>query len=366
MMRRTLIIMILLSAAAAVSAQQNTIASPDASDCQGKLRAAETAYQAGLFMRSVEILEKAIDSCDFSRKEKEQALELLAKSYVEAGESGKAETTVNILLKKFPHYDLREGRNPEIFNRMVKRYEIHPMLVIAAKNTGDWLRHKTLKVYSLLNTIDYGGTQSRIETGYFFTYYACGEYEFMKGLSINIDGMFFYATTFRNFFESPSFELTTWEKDRFIEFPLYLKKYFDLGNNFRLYISAGYGPFINYYASGNFYLKYTRDDIAITGRDQDFDDFMENVDMLPLNNKLTWQWNTGAGIGYSYRNLRFYADIRYVSEVGSYKAPEKSDLIPRLKEDFFYIDQEMKINQFEVGVTIGYTLFNSVKRKNPN
>ena len=363
MIKRSVIILILLSSTVAVQAQNKGNAGVPAADCQGRLREAELAYQAGLFMKSAEILERSIDSCDLSRKEKEQALELLAKSYIEAGETGKAESIVDVLMRKYPHYELREERNPEMFNRMVKRYEIHPMLVIAAKNTGDWLRHKVTKVYSVLNTIDYSNPLN--ESGYFFTYYACGEYEFIKGLSISIDGMFFYATTFRSFEAEPTFFLSTWETDRFIEFPIYLKKYFDLGRNFRFYVSAGYGPLYNYYARAHLALVYTRADIQTTGKDQDFDNSIDNLDVLPINNKLTGQWNAGAGIGYSYRNLRFYADVRYLGEVGSYKAPEKSFLIPELKEDYFFIDQEMKINQFEVGVTISYTLFNSVKRRKP-
>jgi hypothetical protein len=362
MMRRTLIILILLSAAAAVAAQQYNIAAQDAAGCQGRLREAGIAYQSGLFMKSVEILERSIDSCDLSRKEKEQALELLAKSYVEAGETGKAESIIDILIRKFPHYELREDRNPEMFNRMVKRYSVHPRLVIGVKNTAWWIRRKTMSVPTVLNTLDYSEPQR--DSSFFFTYYGCAEYEFIKGLSINADISFLGWHMSRIISPDRTFFLSAYEYDRFVEFPIYLKKYFDVGKNFRFYVSAGYGPFINYYARADFDIIYTESAFPITGRNQYVDTSMHRVDMLPLNNRLTGQWNVGAGLGYSYRNLRFYADIRYLGGVGSYKAPEKSYLIPELKEVFFYVDQELKINQFEVGVTISYTLFNSVKRKN--
>jgi hypothetical protein len=328
-------------------------------DCSGRIKNAETAYQSGFFGQCIRILEESLDSCDLSRKEKEQVLELLAKAYCETGETGKAETTVNILLKKFPHYELREAQNPEMFNRFVKRYEIHPKLIIGVKNTGDWLKHKTMKSYSVLSGLDY--SQPFADKGYFFTYYGSAEYEFIKGWSVNIDGMFFYSTFDRYFWKDPGFELIYWETDRFIEFPFYLKKYFYPGENFLLYVSAGYGPFYNYYARGNVTLTYTKDDI-ITGKDTDFDGYMYNIDMLPLKNQVTGQWNVGAGVGYSLKNLRFFLDVRYLGGTGSVTAPEKSDLIPALKNDFFYIDQEMKINQFEVGLTISYSLLNSVKK----
>jgi hypothetical protein len=81
-----------------------------------------------------------------------------------------------------------------------------------------------------------------------------------------------------------------------------------------------------------------------------------------MKNRLNGQWNAGIGVGYKLKNLRMFLDARYLGCTGSFTAPEKSDLFPELKNDFFYIDNEMKINQFELGATISYTLFNSVKR----
>lgn len=347
-----------------MTGQQNNQLTITLRDCTARLMSAENAYQSGQFLTAIELLEKALDSCDFSRKEKEQALELLALSYIEAGENGKAETTVKILLKKFPHYDLREERNPEMFNRMVKRYVIHPKLTIGVKNTGNWLRHKTIKAYSVLPGLDYSEPFDDSGNDYWFNYYGSAEYEFRKGISINIDATFYYSGYMRYLYEPPGFSLDYQEIDIFWEFPVYLKKYFYPGKNFLLYVSGGYGPLWTDYAKAYVKLTYTEEDV-ISGTNSDYDGSLDDYNVRPIKNKLTWQWNAGAGIGYSVKNLRFFLDARYLGGVGSLSAPEKSDLLPVLKEDFFYIDQEMKINQFEVGATISYTLFNSVKRKKP-
>ena len=362
-MKKSLFIVFLVSLTLVSAAQQDGAVSSAARDCSGLLRNAEINYNSGHFLNCINILEEVLDSCSLTRKEKQLALELLARSYVETGDPVKAESAINTMLRKFPHYELKESENPELFNRLVKRYQIHPMLIIGVKNTGDWLRHKTIQSYSVLDGLDY--SEPFHEKGYFFTYYGSAEYEFIKGLSINIDGMFFYSQYNRYFWKDPGFELIYWEDDRFIEFPVYLKKYFYPRKNFLLYVSAGYGPLYNYYAKGNVSLVYTKDDV-ITGRNADFDSYMYYFDMLPLKNKLTGQWNVGAGIGYAIKNLRFFVDVRYLPGVGSITAPGKSDLLPVLKNDFFYIDQEMKINQCEVGLTISYTLYNSVKRIKPH
>jgi hypothetical protein len=114
-------------------------------------------------------------------------------------------------------------------------------------------------------------------------------------------------------------------------------------------------------ARGNVSLSYTKDDV-ITGKNADFNGGLYNFNALPIKNQTTGQWNAGIGIGYKLKNLRMFLDARYLGGLGSFTAPEKSDNIPQLKNDFFYIDQSMKLNQFEIGATISYTLVNSVKR----
>ncbi len=323
------------------------------------VRNAETAYKSGLYNNCIITLEVALDSCDYSRKDKERTLELLAKAYVETGDQEKADAIINRLLTKYPNYELKEAENPEMFNSLVNRYEIHPLLTIGAKNTANFLRHKTMKTYSVLEGLDY--SQPIEQSGYWFTYYGMAEFEFVKDISINADVMFFLSSYFRNFYKEPGFKLSYWEHDGFIEFPFYLKKYFHITKNVLFYTSAGAGVFYMWKARGNVTLEYTSADV-ITGKNTDFEGGMYNVDLLSMKNRLNGQWNAGIGIGYKLKNLRMFLDARYLGCTGSFTAPEKSDLFPELKNDFFYIDNEMKINQFELGATISYTLFNSVKR----
>jgi hypothetical protein len=355
-MKRTIIILTLLYCHLIIVAQQPYW---DKEECADRLTNAEAYYEAGKLIDCIQTLENALNSCDFSRKDKELALELLAKAYEETGDMDKADETINKLLVKYPNYELKEAENPEMFNRLVKRYEIHPLLTIGAKNTANWLRHRTTKVYSVLDGLDY--SQPLDESGYWFTYYGMAEYEFVNGISINADLMTFLSNYFRNFYKDPGFKLSYWENDGFIEFPFYLKKYFHITRNVLFYTSAGYGIFYMWKARGNVTLEYTKDDI-ITGQNEDFNGGMYNINLLPMKNRLTGQWNAGIGIGYKLKNLRMFLDARYLGCTGSFNDPEKSDLLPELKNDYFYIDQEMKINQFEVGATISYTLFNSVKR----
>lgn len=355
-MKKIAIILSLLSCTMNLSAQELSF---NFFDCVIRLKNAEALYQDGLFIQCIEILEVSLDSCDLSRKDKEKTLELLAKSYVETGEIDKAESTVNLLLKNFPHYESTDPENPELFNRLVKKFKVHPLFTIGAKNTANWMRRPTTKVYSVLDGLDY--SQPLVESGYWFTYYGMAEYEFIDGLSANIDLMTFWARYGRDFYNPPGFNLSWWERDCYVEFPVYLKKYFHLGKNLLVYGSGGFGVLFTYRAIGNVSLEYTAADL-ITGKNTDFTGALYDIDVLEMRNKITGQWNAGAGIGYKLKNLRMFLDVRYLGGIGSITAPEKAYLIPTLTDDYFFIDNEMKINQFEVGATISYTLFNSVKR----
>jgi len=130
-MKRILVILLLLTGTLSLASQYTS--SPLSQDCAAKYKSAEDAYQAGLFTDCIKMLEEMLDSCDLSRKLKERTMQMLAKAYVETGETGKAETTVNLLLKNFPHYELKETENPEMYNRLVRKYEIHPKFISGLK-----------------------------------------------------------------------------------------------------------------------------------------------------------------------------------------------------------------------------------------
>jgi len=216
-MKSTIIILFLVISATTITGQQKESAVDPVPDCSVQLITAEGDYQAGLFLKCINILEELLDSCDLTRKEKQQTLELLAKSYVETGDIDKADATVNLLLKKFPHYELLESNNPEIYNRLVKKYKIHPLITIGVKNTANWLQHKTIGVYTVLDGLNYSQPQNKAP--YWFTYYGMAEYEFIDGISANIDLMFFLSSYRRDITADPTFNLTYIEHDGFIEFP---------------------------------------------------------------------------------------------------------------------------------------------------
>jgi hypothetical protein len=83
---------------------------------------------------------------------------------------------------------------------------------------------------------------------------------------------------------------------------------------------------------------------------------------MNMRNRNIWSWNVGTGIGYRMKNLRLFLDMRYLGGLRSVTNPSKRFNNQVLINDFFYIDNSITINQFEMGASIYYTLFNTVKR----
>jgi hypothetical protein len=356
-MKRLVFILILFSGYYVLPGQIKNI-DPDAgNECLSKVKEADRLFQDGLYDKCIDLLEVVLKSCSLTRSEKVLALELAAKAYLETDDPEKAESAVNLMLKTYPHYELKEQDNSESFNRLVKKYNVHPRFSVGIRNTADWVSFKTTKIYSVLDGLDYSESYNQklegILTGFGLMYYGWAEYEFDRDISLNADLIFKWTKFNRNFTKASTFDLSFSETDNFIEIPLYLKKYFHPGKNMLTYLTAGMGWMHMTKANANVSIYYTNiDSTASAG----------NINMLEMRNRNTFEWVAGAGIGYKVKNLRLFIDIRYYGGMNSFTNPNKGLKNSMLINDYFYIDNSVKLNQFEIGASVSYTFINSVKR----
>jgi hypothetical protein len=340
---------VLLSCLYASGQDQGPVMEPD--KCRKVIADAEMFFQDGLYDNSVELLERVLHDCEISGKEREHAMEILAKSYVELHDPGRAVSVVEAMLKKYPHYELNENENFEAYNRLVKKYRVHPLFSLGVRNTGLWTRFHTSRVHTLPDGPD--NTALYNNEGYVFMYYGWAEVEFGKGISLNGDLVWWTARYDRDVVREPDIDLHYLEWLEFVEIPLYLKKYFNTGSNIMPYAAAGLGWFCMTKSKGNINNYNSLNDVASSYND---------IQMMPMRNKNTFEWLIGAGIGYKIKNLRFFGDIRYYRGINSITDPAHRLDNRILSEEFLYVDNEVKLNKFEIGVSISYTFINSVKR----
>ncbi len=342
-------------------AQNQETNSSSVSSCSTFQEDAKSAFQNGLFLKSISDLEWSLMNCKLTKSEKKDAYELLAKSYIELDQTEKADSIIEILLKKNPHYELKEDNHSEGFNRMMKKYRIHPKLTIGIRNSLNTLQYRTTKIYSVLPGVDYKAKYNHQGSAFF--YYGLAEYEFIKNTSLNIEGIFFWSSYNRVIQKNPSFNLYYYEKDNFLEIPVYFKQYIRVTKNLIPYISYGLAWLRILDASANVSISYTTGDNLTTGHNYDYTAFNNNIDVKSMRNVNNLEWILGAGIGYQFKNLKLFLDVRYFEGLTNITNANKRYNNDRLVNDFYYIDNTVKIDQFEFGATIAYTLKNSIKKK---
>jgi hypothetical protein len=359
MMRNIFFILIIISSFAGMSAQTTANMALSGTDCMKKIAEADKYFLEGQYLKCINDLQSVLKVCSLSRPEKEHSLELLAKALIETDNIRKADSVVNRMLNKFPHYELKEADNFEGFNRLVKKYSIHPLLSIGVRNTMKYIHYQPVHIYSLLDGLDYSVPYS--SPGYGFMYYGTGEIEFVKDVSINGDLIFFWSRFDRRFTSPPSFKLNYWEIDNYMHIPVYAKKYFHIGKNVLPYAAAGISWLYMTKSAGYAEISYSKDDL-VTGKNADFSASSYNMNVIASKNRNIYEWVAGAGVGYKIKNLRLFIDFRYYGGLNSVNDPSKRLSNTTLVNDYFYVDNKVKMSQFEMGATISYTIINSVKK----
>jgi hypothetical protein len=354
-MKRIVFILILFSGYCLLKGQTANIGTKNDNECLAFIKDADRLYQDGLYDKCIDILEGVLNTCSLTRGEKTLAMELLAKAYIETDYPEKADSAVNMMLHNSPHYELKEQDNPESYNRLVKKFKIHPRLSIGIRNTLDWMNYKTTRIF-YADGIHYDEPYTKelegILNDFNWMYYGWAELEFDGGISFNSD-LIFKWTNFKREIATPAFNLTFKEQDNFIEIPVYLKKYFHIGKYVMPYVTAGMGWLYMTKATGNATKDYPENVPSVT---------TDDISMLGMRNRSTFEWIAGAGVGYKLKNLRLFIDARYYGGMNSITNPEKNLINNMLVNDYLYIDNYVRLNQFELGASVSYTFINSVKR----
>jgi hypothetical protein len=334
------------------------IAASAQNGCEQNLKQAEEFYTSGDYDNCVQLLENTIKECNLSAKKKEIALELLAKTYIEQDNLILAEKTVFSLLKNNPQYELKENGEHEDFEILVKKFDVHPLFSIGVRNAAMHPGLKSTKTYSVLNDVDYTAAYKTSKT--VGLYYIIAEYEFKKNYSINIDIINFNINYNRGLVKNSDWKMNFREELSFIEIPLYFKKYFSMGKNFSTYAALGAGYLRMLKANGAADISYSVPSLYTEHR-SDFTSIAE-TDMLSQRNRNSYECIAGLGVGYRFKNIAIYIDARYTAGINSLTNSTKRYQNSTLINDYFYVDNSVRLNKYEIGLSLAYTFKNVIKK----
>lgn len=329
------------------------------SDCKKNIKQAEDFYTAGEFDNCIQLTTSALKNCFYSKKEKEDAYQLLIKCYLETDNIQEADKYAKKLLNNNPNYELKENNNFEDYNRLIKKFSVHPLLSIGLRNTALRPNFKTTKVFSvLLDGVDYNAPYVTTKT--LLMYYGWIEFEFIKNLSLNAEFTGLNMEYERRFNKS-NWNLSYNEKLSFLEIPFYLKKNFLTTKTIFPYASFGLSYLGLTKATANAQLDYETQS-SITGEKQSTTIFENNINIISQRSKSNFLGLVGAGIGFRFKNFGLFIDVRYYKGINNLTQTSNRFNNNVLLNDYFYIDNSVVLNKFEGGICISYTLKNSVKK----
>ena len=328
-------------------------------NCDQNLKQAEELYTNGDYDNCIKIIEKAIDECNLSKKKKETALELLAKSHLDQDNIIKAEASVRSLLVNNPLYELKENVTHEDFDILVKKFDVLPLFSIGIRNVAVQPKFKVPKTYAILENIDYSSPYKTDES--ILLYHGWVEYAFRKNVSVNIDVINYSILYKRSFSKASGWKMNYSEKISFVEVPFYVRKYFLFGKNIVPYATLGLGYLRIREANASSKIIYMNEDV-FTGEKTEYYLIHENVDVLEMRNKNNLEFLAGAGIGFKFKNLGLFLDARYCGGLNSLTNSSNRFDNKTLTNDYFYIDNAIKLNKYELGISISYTLKNLIRK----
>ncbi len=191
-------------------------------------------------------------------------------------------------------------------------------------------------------------------------YYVWAEYEFIKNFSVCADLINYQLVYNRSLSKGADWNLKYEEKLYLLEVPLYLKKQFKLGKILTLYGAAGLGYLSVIKANASADISYYNEDVY-TGASIPYG-LSETMDVSSMRSKNTYEWLAGAGIGGKFKRLGIFIDARYTGGINSLTKADKRFNNEVLTNNYYYIDNSIKLNKYEIGISLSYTLKTLIKK----
>lgn len=330
-----------------------------ATNCATVVKEAEIQYNSGNYDECLNMLQKGLTECHFSKAEKEEALILIARVNLEKDRIGDVDKALIKLLKNNANYEPKEGAYQQDFYSHFNNVVTRPLLSIGGHVGFNIPKYSVAKTYSVLNGVDYSAPY-QFATG--FTGGLHFEYTFYKNTSFNLGCDYSLYRYSRSLSGAPSDYHTEYHESlTYLSIPLYLKKYFGSGSS-KPYLLFGANYNILQKAEADITTQYTAVDF-LTNESDKFDISSNAIDQRALRNKAFWGLTGGAGFSYKIKNLVFHVDARYTLGLdyftNSNNRLNNEDLIFK----YYYVDNAVRLNRFELLASVSYIFLYDVKMK---
>ena len=327
-------------------------------NCITFVKTAEGLFNAGDYVSCINLLERGLNECSLSMDEKEAAITELIKAYLETDNLGMTDVYTKKLLKNNPNYELKKDLVQPDFVRLYNSYRIRPLLTAGIKAGLNFPIFNVAKTYSVYDSVDYEAPY-KSRTGYQFG--VSGEVEPIRNIAVCADINYAAIKYERSIDGVKGWNLNYKEKMSEFEAAGYLKIYFTK-KRLKPYIIAGAYVSRLSDAVANVSLTYkTIDRLTLQ-----LDEYSISQNNISQNNQRTIFNNgvlVGLGARYKISNILIGAEAYYSVGLTNLADGDRRYSNSDLLYNYYYVDNDFKVNKIMVSVTASYILKYSVKKK---
>ncbi|MCH8331636.1 MAG: hypothetical protein IH946_09725 [Bacteroidetes bacterium] len=331
------------------------------SNCFLIIEHAEEIFRSGNYQSSIDTLLNALIDCKkYTRKDKETIYILLVRAYIELDDFSRSYFYLRKMLNNNPNFKLKTELVEQDFKRYYDKFIVRPMFTVGLRGALSIPNYKTTKTYEILSTVDYTAPYEatvEYQVGGFAELYP------FKDIAICADVNYSIYNYNRDVRTTEGWSLDYVEELSYFEFPVYLKKYIPIPNmDFSPYLYGGiyYSRLANSWVDVS--LNYNSFD-ALTGEVDDNTIASTSVNRNDERVQFTNGILFGAGINKRVKNFMFSIDARYSignTNVMSIKNKYRNN---ELVYNYYYVDNDITIDKFELGVSVYYIFKYRVKKK---
>ncbi|MFN4082351.1 MAG: porin family protein [Bacteroidia bacterium] len=318
-------------------------------DCLETISKANTAYERGNFNEVLTQTNLVLSDKNLITSCKWQAYRLQALSYLADGKINDAKKAVENLLELNPTYKASNIKDPAELVKLIKSITVIPKFSLGlAFSLGTNSTFPQISTYYLVS--DYTkkySVQNGFQIGASTAYYVSSQI----AVEVNFLGT---QKEYTIDYNMENWNLKTNERLTYFDIPIQLKYFFLTTNRLRPYIQAGfYGGYL-LFAENSFYAEFKP-------LNQKYN--LEKINSTERRNAFSFGYVTGAGISYKLKNGFTFIQANYFGAINKLNKPETRYDNNDILYSFYYLDDDLKLNNLAISVGYNFILNYKVERK---
>jgi hypothetical protein len=306
--------------------------------CIIKLKNANTSFEQGDYDGTIRLLRSTLLECNLDKYDKIQANKLLIMSYLKVDNLEEADKAAAEIMRIDPYFRPDKFKDDPKLSALFEKYKPTPMFRMGIYGGINFSSIDVVQSYSIVHDDNAEGLDS-YNSKMGFQLGAFAEYRAYKSLWLEL-GFMYRQSKYEHILDSVENTTITYkEKLSYFDLPLSMKYYF-LNRTVSPYLEAG----------GTF--SFLAGALGTTTREGE-EDLVNRTD---YRNSFDVGYFGGAGVVYKIKGMQLFADVRYsyFSKNVNKDGTRYSDPVNVFK--YYYIDDDFRMDNFQVNVGISYTL----------